>query len=50
MLTQIVLLLNHHIKKGKSCLHDGTVTMDFDLEPFLLGSGFRGPLHQRARR
>jgi len=26
-----ILLLNHHVKKGKLCLHDGTVTMDLDL-------------------
>jgi len=27
MSTQIVLLLNYHIKNGKAHLHDGTVTM-----------------------
>jgi len=30
-----VLLLNHQVKKGKSSLHDGTVTMSVDHEPFL---------------
>ena len=28
----------HHIKKGKACLHDGTVTTD--LEPIPLGNRF----------
>jgi len=28
-----VLLLNHHVNKGKPHLHDGTMTMDLDQEP-----------------
>jgi len=31
---------NHHVKKGKARLHDDTVTIDLDLEPIPLGSGF----------
>ena len=33
-----VLLLNHHVKKGKQCLHDGTVMIDLDQESLPLDS------------
>ena len=37
---KIVLLLNRYVKKeGEVCLHDGTVTMDLELEPIPLGIG-----------
>ena len=31
-----VLLLNHHVKEGRPCLHDGTVTMSSGQEPIPL--------------
>jgi len=31
-----VLLLNHHVKEGRLCLHDGTVTMGSGQEPIPL--------------